>query len=92
MKVVGKVVEKAGKNWWVKVTESKTQMIYSEEKLLEGVTYFFLKPEETDKDLLKASTHLKALKCKIIINDNINDKQKENLLKKVIKLTMKEKI
>lgn len=91
MKVAGKVVEIAGENWYLIVTESKTQVIYSEEKLVEGITYLFLKPEETDKDILKANTQLKAIKCKNTINNTIDDKKKEHLLKKVVKLATKEK-
>ena len=85
MKVTGKIIEKVEENWWALVTNSKTQLIYCEEKLTEGVTYTFIKPEEIEKDMWRVNKQLKPLKSKEVIKNNIDEKKKEHLVKKIIK-------
>ena len=92
MKVTGKITDKVEENWWALVTNSKTQLIYCEEKLTEGVTYTFIKPEEIEKDMWRVNRQLKPLKSKEIITNSIDEKKKEQLVKIMMKKTAIEKL
>ena len=92
MKVTGNIVEKVQENWWVIVTDSKTQLMNSDQKLNEGVTYTFINPQEMEKDIWKANLQLKPLKSKGTIENNVEEKKKNQLLKIMIELTSEEKV
>ena len=92
MKVTGKIIEQVEENWWALVTDSKTIVIYCEEKLTEGVTYTFIKPEEVEKDIWRVNKQLKPLKSKEVITHNIDEKKKEQLVKQMKKKTAIEKM
>ena len=92
MKVTGKIIEKVEENWWALVTNSKTQLIYCEEKLTEGVTYTFIKPEDIGRDMWRVNKQLKPIKSKEVIANNIDEKKKELLVNQIVKKIATEKV